>query len=185
MNKFVYVAMVVLLTSVFAAPASAEEGAPPGQIPFDVPVYTDGTTVTIPGTGAHSGFIGVCDVELQCYGASVLASESGGGASVTQAVFHLSGVICVRDTNAPCGAPGDPGTGVVFTQRTVVAPSATATPPQVDLQLCQWRGDPRTSPRCASAAQLIGALEPIAFDSPELSGFAAAIPESVLIRTGK
>lgn len=185
MKKIAYVAMVVLLAAVLAAPAGASENAPPSQIPFDVPVYTSGTSVTVPSYGANGGFIGACDVQLQCYGVSVAASEAGGGASVGQAVLHLSGVICIHSSYAPCGATGDPGTGVVITQRDVVGPSASVTPPKVDFSLCTWRGDPRFSPRCVTDDHLIGTTQPIVVDNPELTAFTAAIPDSVLIRTGK
>ena len=185
MKKVAYVAMVVLLASVLAAPASATETAPPSQIPFNVPVYTNSTSVTVPGQGANGGFIGACDVQLQCYGVSVAASESGGNAYVGQAVLHLSGVICIHSSYAPCGATGDPGTGVVITQRDVVTPPASVTPPRVDFSLCTWRGDPRFSPRCVTDDYLIGVSEPIEIGSPQLAGFTAAIPDRVVINTGK
>lgn len=139
--KSVLITMVAGMLIGAAAPAHA------AQVPFSV-------DLPIPGTGAigvspmnqGTGFLGACDVALQCTGASLRVAHTGGSAEVGGVDIELRGVLCASDMAAPCGRPGDPGTGVVFTHRTLTLGTTGATVPDFTLEYCVWERDPRFAP---------------------------------------
>ena len=155
MKRFLGVILVALFAlGGIAGPASADplddlefSTVPPvDQIPFAVPVEVTGTREDIRGTGVNPGFVGVCDVELQCVGLSTQAAVSDGYVAVTDAKVIIRGVICVDSERAPCGALGSPMTGVVTTERTYDIPEGEIQRPMPSTQTCVWRLDPRFSP---------------------------------------
>ena len=190
MKRFL-AAVTMALVAFGAVPAAATGEVPPlDQIPFSVPVSTGGTSLDTPGAAENTGFIGVCDVELGCVGASTAVSLSRGNATVTPATVIVSGVVCIGSERAPCGAYNDPMTGVVFTQRDYDLPEGELTRPKLIWQTCAWEFDPRFEPGVCTDDitrpivvddDLIGT---VTLELPEdnLARFEAAVPNSILIR---
>lgn len=140
-NKSLLVTMITGLLFGVAAPAHA------AQVPFSATVPVPGSVGTgITAFNQGSGFIGACDVALQCTGASLRVAHTDGEVAVSGMAIAVAGVICASDQAAPCGRPGDPGTGVVFTRRDLILGSSTVDIPDFVLEYCVWERDPRFAP---------------------------------------
>jgi hypothetical protein len=180
-NKAILLAMVTGLLFGAAAPAHAQ------QIPFNVNVpVPGGVTVGISPVDQGTGFVGACDVRLQCTGASVRVAHTDGEVVVGGAAVHLAGTICVSDQASPCGAAGDPGTGVVFTRRDVTLGRTGAEVPEFTLEYCVWERDPRFSPSSCSTTVIdptVVAGVPISTETTISLG--QFIPERIVVSTGK
>jgi hypothetical protein len=139
--KSILIAMVTGLLVGIAAPANA------AQVPFSVDLPIPGTgAIGISAMNQGTGFVGACDPVLQCTGASLRVAHTGGDVEVGGVDIELRGVICASDQVLPCGRPGDPGTGVVFTHRNLTLGTTGATVPDFELEYCVWEQDPRFTP---------------------------------------
>lgn len=142
---------VLVLVGGFVTPARAT------QIPFITPpLKVDGTTVPVPG-GVSTGFVGVClQGSRNCVGTSVSQGTSSGSVTVTETSFQVAGVVCIQDEASPCGFPGDPSTGVVFTCLICGRfPDVSADPGGIGaVEICIWNNAPRDTPTsCTSIPQ--------------------------------
>jgi hypothetical protein len=175
-NKAIVVAMVTGLLMAAALPAQAQ------QVPFsvDLPV-TGGFGVGISPDETSSGFVGGCDVQLRCSGASVRVRNTEGGVEVGGVEVHLAGAVCVLDQTAPCGSPGDPGTGFVFTRRDLLLGSSGVEVPDFEIEYCVWRLAPRTAPTECTVTPVDGDnLAPVSTKTNS-SSLGGVIPERVII----
>lgn len=195
MRKILYAAMAVLIV-LGVAPAGAAElstdttivedtlDSARTQIPFSVTHTVPGQGVsTAPGT-TSTGFVGVCDVQLDCYGFSLALSRTSGSANVGPTSVTIKGVICVRDFAAPCGSASSPGTGVVITQRDIFGPTVSVTIPSVNGRLCVWDGDPRSGGSCPTDA-IIEDPGPTTFEINTLRELEVAglLPDRLIVQT--
>jgi hypothetical protein len=158
-----------------AAPAQAT------QVPFnfDLPIPLDVFSVRVSGHDEGSGFVGGCDVKLQCVGASARVVSTEGGADFGNARVVLRGSLCAMDQAAPCGAAGDPGTGFVFTERTLIVEGSRLEVPEFTLEFCTWERAPRFDPTSCTTVPITPAdLSRVSLGSNDLSG---VIPQSVLL----
>ena len=117
------------------------------KVPFNFFHFVGGFSQALPtGQAQNPGFVGVCDIELQCYGLRLAESTTNSALAVSQTLINVAGYICVQDETAPCGSAEDPGTGVVFTSRQVYAPMPSITGLTIHAELCVWAGTPRDNP---------------------------------------
>src|SRR5918992_5226817 len=140
-SKLILIALVSGLLGT-ASPAQAT------QVPFsfDIPVPLDMFSFRVSGHDEGSGFVGGCDPKLQCVGASARVVSTDGGADFGNARVILKGSLCALDEAAPCGAAGDPGTGLVFTERALVVEGSRLEVPEFTLEFCTWERAPRFEP---------------------------------------
>jgi hypothetical protein len=175
-NKSLLIALVTGLLFGAAAPAHAQ------QVPFSATVPIPGTVGT--GIGAFNqgtGFVGACDVALQCTGASVRVAHTAGKVEVTGMAIAVAGVICASDQTAPCGRAGDPGTGVVFTRRDLILGSSTVDIPDFVLEYCVWDQDPRFAPgSCTNIPVNTKSLVPVSTKTGPVP-LGDLIPERVIV----
>jgi hypothetical protein len=158
-----------------AAPAQA------AQVPFalDIPIPLGIFSVGISGNDEGSGFVGGCDVKLQCVGASARVISTEGSAQFGNARVVLKGSLCAMDQNAPCGTAGDPGTGLVFTERELYIEGSRLDVPEFTLEFCTWERAPRFEPTsCTTIPVTPAELAGVTLGANDLSG---VIPPSVLL----
>lgn len=175
-NKSILILMITGMLIGAAAPAHAQ------QVPFNVHVPVPGTgTIGIGPMNQGSGFIGACDPLLQCTGASMRVAHTEGEAEVGGVEIWLTGAICVLDSAAPCGAPGNPGTGVVFTRHDLYLGTSHVDVPDFELEVCIWEQDPRFAPsNCQTLSVRPRTLAPVESQFPTLD-LGQFIPDRVVV----
>jgi hypothetical protein len=171
-NKAILIAMVTGLL-LGAVPAQAE------QVPFSfvVPI-TRGFETGVDASDRGSGFVGGCDVDLECVGASVRVANTEGAVEVGGATLALVGSLCLQDEAAPCGSAGDPGTGFVLTRRELVMGGSRAEIPDFEVEFCVWQQAPRDLPTECQTYPVDARLLTVSTGTAQLGD---QIPERVVI----
>ena len=172
-NKTMLVALVSGLMMSTAVPAQAQ------QVPFSVVLpIPGGFTTGVDAADRGSGFVGGCDVQLRCVGASVRVANTEGVVEVGGASVALAGSLCLMDEAAPCGSVGNPGTGFVFTRREVRLDGSRVEVPSFELEVCVWQLAPRDLPTQCKTIPVDGRLGSKSTGGSDLG---SQIPEQVVV----
>ncbi|MDQ3915659.1 MAG: hypothetical protein M3323_10080 [Actinomycetota bacterium] len=98
------------------------------------------------GQSADTGFVGICDPELQCTGFRIMESTSDVSGGTTRGEVTLEGVVCVAEQTWPCSENGVPVTGIVITKRVLDTPEPWVGPIGAHVNVCLWLMSPQTEP---------------------------------------